>query len=683
MSAALPHRSRARSWTGWLVLAGALVLAGVVLLQALQLSRLRDSLADVDEVRKSQMHSLETEFLQMRVEWMRALAGGTPSGDRALALRYDIWVGRTAMLRENTSMRRAALALDPAIDPTLARIERFVQNADAVFAGTPAPAERRAALAALVSQLDELADPIHELALAASHQASVDQLARNRRLAEHGRVSLALSGLLALAAMLALAVAVQQTWRLARRRAELAEATERTRQAELARDQSTRDLAQRLRAPLHGVLSTLSGLQASDPQARDNPPLRWASQATAHLLATLDGRSPDARPTLVRPLLEEVCGLMGARASHGGRSLGLVVDPGLPECVMADETLWRQALLEWLDAALQAGDGPLQLSATASRTPGGSDGLSLTLAGAGLGAVQLPPGATARLGGRMEAAHPDRLTLWLPATIAIDAGAEQAHDGPALQLLVAEDDADSRRAMAELIERLGHQAHFVPTGEEAVAAMRQGHFDLVLMDIHMPVLDGIEATRRIRALPRPDAATVPVVALTSDAFTDTREACLVAGMNSFLAKPVGIERLTGLLRQFFGSQGSYAVRLEAASPLIDEALVSRSLERWTPGEYADRLARFFADTEPRLRDLREAVREAQPARLHHLAEAVQASAGPLGLAALADTAGALCQGATNLPAHEVARLVQRFDDLLAASREAVQRSGLLDRLVRG
>lgn len=673
-----------RSWTSWLVLAGGLVLAGVVLLQALQLTRLRDALAEVDEVRKSQMHSLETEYLQMRVEWMRALAGGSPEDARALALRYDIWVGRAAMLRENTSMRRAALALDPSIDPTLARIEHFVQGADAVFSRNLAPAERRAALAALVPLLDELADPIHELALAASHQASVDQIARNRRLAEHGRVSLALSVLLALVGLLGLGLALKQTWRLARRRTELAEAAERTRRAEQARDQSTRELARRLRAPLHGVLSTLSGLQAADPQSRDNEPLRWASQATAHLLATLEGRPSDARPTALRPLLEEVCGLMGARAGNGSRRLDLQVDPALPEWVLADETLWRQALLELLDAALQDAPGhPLHLRALAVRSAAGVDGLSLTVAGAATAAMPGPAAIAARLGGLLEPAHADGPTLWLPLSAALEAPAEPHHDGPALRLLVAEDDADSRRALAALVERLGHHAHFVPNGEEAVAAMRTGRFDLVLMDVHMPLLDGVAATRRIRALPHPDAATVPVVALTSDAFTDTREACLMAGMNSFLGKPVSPERLTALLRQFFGSQGSYPVRPQAISPLIDEALVSRSLESGTPGEYADRLARFFADAEPRLHDLREAVREAQPARLHRLAESVQAAATPLGLAALADTAGALCEGAANLPAHEVARLVQRFDELLAASREAAQRSGLLDRLVRG
>lgn len=678
----------ARRWTGWLVLAGAVALAGILLLQALQSARLRELVGDTDEVRLAQMHSLETEFQQMRVEWMRASAGAASHDARDLALRYDIWVGRAAMLREDTSMRRAALSLDASLAPTLALVDRFVQKADPVVHGMPANAERLAALAALVPMLDELADPLHDLALAAAHQASADKIARKLRLAENGRVNLALSAVLALLALASLVLALRQSQRLAEVGQTLTAATERARTAELARDQAARDLAQQLRAPLHGVLSTLSGLQTSAMASPANEPLRWASQATAHLLATLDAQAlqaPMAQPVALRPLLQEVCGLMAARAEAHGRRLQLQVDADVPQQVLVDETAWRQSLVQLLDQALHR-EVPQTLVLHARRLSADvhGDRLALSFEGCGPGPLRLDAPLAARLDAHFDADDASgTTTLRLPLIEPTPVDTGQPHDGPALKLLVAEDDADSRLALAGLIERLGHHAHFVGTGDEALRAMQQDHFDLVLMDIHMPVLDGMEATRRIRALPLPDAATVPVVALTSDAFTDTREACLVAGMNSFIAKPVSLERMATLLRQFFGAQGRHGTAPLPASPLIDVALVSRSLDGEAQRDYAERLTRFFDDVEPRMRDLRDAVRNAQPGRLHALADAVRNAAAPLGLSALAETAGALCDGAASLPAHEVARLVQRFDDLLAASRSAARQSGLLERLVRG
>ena len=82
-------------------------------------------------------------------------------------------------------------------------------------------------------------------------------------------------------------------------------------------------------------------------------------------------------------------------------------------------------------------------------------------------------------------------------------------------------------------------------------AARERAFDVVLMDLHMPVLDGVGATRAIRALPDRARSTVPIVALTADAFEQTRERCLVAGMNDFLTKPVSPEKLAASLRRTY------------------------------------------------------------------------------------------------------------------------------------
>jgi CheY-like chemotaxis protein len=115
-----------------------------------------------------------------------------------------------------------------------------------------------------------------------------------------------------------------------------------------------------------------------------------------------------------------------------------------------------------------------------------------------------------------------------------------------LKVLVAEDNAINQRFMVALLHKAGHEATVVETGHQAVAAVRDGEHDVVLMDVQMPDLDGIEATRQIRILP-PPRCRIPVIALTAHAMTGAREAYLAAGMDDFVAKPIEAALLLGKL----------------------------------------------------------------------------------------------------------------------------------------
>ena len=112
-------------------------------------------------------------------------------------------------------------------------------------------------------------------------------------------------------------------------------------------------------------------------------------------------------------------------------------------------------------------------------------------------------------------------------------------------MLVAEDNPVNQRVVAAVLARAGWPHALVANGAEALERVAAERFDLVLMDVQMPRMDGLEATRRIRALER--GRRVPIVALTANAFAADREACLAAGMDDFLAKPFRTEELVALL----------------------------------------------------------------------------------------------------------------------------------------
>lgn len=122
-----------------------------------------------------------------------------------------------------------------------------------------------------------------------------------------------------------------------------------------------------------------------------------------------------------------------------------------------------------------------------------------------------------------------------------------SHPDRALSILVAEDVEMNRRLAEAFLTVGGHAVRFAGDGAEAVQMASESNFDLILMDIMMPVMDGLEATRRIRALPSPARAQVPIVAVTANSQQTVREACEAAGMDGFMAKPLTRNLLESVL----------------------------------------------------------------------------------------------------------------------------------------
>lgn len=158
---------------------------------------------------------------------------------------------------------------------------------------------------------------------------------------------------------------------------------------------------------------------------------------------------------------------------------------------------------------------------------------------------------------------PVRVSLLESLVYAVCAGKAQALVAPTfeapLRVLVAEDNLVNRQLVARLLEKRGHSVHLTSNGREAVEAATAEPFDVILMDIQMPELDGLDATRQIREWEAGGNRHTPIIALTAHAMQGDRERCLAAGMDAYLSKPIRTAELEEAMRSVTTPSGSTAI----------------------------------------------------------------------------------------------------------------------------
>ncbi len=166
--------------------------------------------------------------------------------------------------------------------------------------------------------------------------------------------------------------------------------------------------------------------------------------------------------------------------------------------------------------------------------------------------------------------------------------------GPAatqpLHVLVAEDNKINQQLTAMILRSVGHEVDVVENGEQAVEAVRNGAYDVVLMDVQMPVLDGIQATVRIRALP-PPANSVTIIAVTAHAMIGAREQYLTMGVDDYVAKPIDARTLLGKLAGLSARPGADTA---ADDPALDRPQLE-SLAAHLPADSVRQLLASFPD----------------------------------------------------------------------------------------
>jgi signal transduction histidine kinase/CheY-like chemotaxis protein len=504
-------------------------------------------------------------------------------------------------------------------------------------------------------------------------------------------------------------------------------------------------MSHEIRTPLNGVIGLSSLLMDTALSETQRGYLSLLRRSADHLLLlvndVLDFSKLDADRVeletgsfVLAETVETITAILAPRAAAKGLDLSYTIEPDVPAMVAGDPGRLSQILFNLAGNAIKFTErGRVSVAvSTAHRLSDlvelrfdvadtgigiPADGLprlfgefsqldgSITrrYGGTGLG-LAISNRLVALMGGRMEVSSEPGIGSVFSFTARFatgdalpdSAGADEADATAPTSLasrhpwiLLAEDNPTNQLVARTILETHDCRVDVAANGVEAVEAVRERAYDLVLMDIMMPEMSGLEATRIIRALPAP-RGQIPIVAMTANAFAQDREACLAAGMNGFVAKPATAAKLIGAILACLGDLPAAAEAIDEpppveAAPGTDEPALDLEMLEMLEQECGDSLSEllllFLTECEKRVAQIRLLADTAPGRALEREAHTLKGAAVSFGCPGLSSAArrieAAAMAGDADLPpmivavarAHEAARdaLQRRYPTLIGGA----------------